>query len=385
MPLRFLLSGGQASDIAYAQPLLDKACIPGLRGRPRKRCRWLLADKGYDAEALRRYCDRYRMQPVIPLRSMRRKPKPGLLRLFDRPKYRQRNIIEHDRVAEGEPPNRYALRQARERFCRNGLVGLCHAVHTAILFVQSLVAKLRSKDEVNLAGLTRQSIFRPSRIATSHLFILELLENTLKKLFVASTCAALLSGCVGDFASPPKWPWETSPCSGACNDEAANKAYSDAMAYCSKTQEYFYNGGKYIAGGRFVTAAVGTLAGAVLAPITSGAASTAWSGISGSSNALQASMDSNFTQAAAVRRRASVAEAGKIGILAYSAATTPGSRVTIAVSMAFNCSVAGASADASSLQAIAAAPFNPITPAWLPSIPVTVPSGAPGGPTPTAE
>ncbi len=28
VPLRFLLSGGQASDIAYAQPLLDKACIP---------------------------------------------------------------------------------------------------------------------------------------------------------------------------------------------------------------------------------------------------------------------------------------------------------------------------------------------------------------------
>ena len=77
-PLRFLLSGGQASDMAYAQPLLDEAYIPILRGRPRKRCRWLLADKGYDAEALRRYCDRYRMQPVIALRDMKRKPKPGL-------------------------------------------------------------------------------------------------------------------------------------------------------------------------------------------------------------------------------------------------------------------------------------------------------------------
>lgn len=64
VPLRFLLSGGRASDIAYAQPLLDEAYIPSLRGRPRKRCRWLLADKGYDAETLRRYCDRYRMQPV---------------------------------------------------------------------------------------------------------------------------------------------------------------------------------------------------------------------------------------------------------------------------------------------------------------------------------
>lgn len=34
------------------------------------------------------------MQPLMPLRSMKRKPKPGLPRLLDRPKYRQRNIIE---------------------------------------------------------------------------------------------------------------------------------------------------------------------------------------------------------------------------------------------------------------------------------------------------
>ncbi|WP_139182075.1 IS5 family transposase [Pseudomonas flexibilis] len=94
IPLRFLLSPGQASDISNAQAVLDQVRIPGKPGRPRKRCRWLLADKGYDAEHLRQYRDRYRMQPVIPLRSMKRKARPGLPRLFDRPKYRQRNIIE---------------------------------------------------------------------------------------------------------------------------------------------------------------------------------------------------------------------------------------------------------------------------------------------------
>ncbi len=95
IPLRFLPSGGQASDISYAQPLSDGVSIPSSqRGRLRKRYKWLLADKGYDAEALRRDCGQYRMQPVIPLRSMKRKPKPGLPRLFDRPKYWQRNIIE---------------------------------------------------------------------------------------------------------------------------------------------------------------------------------------------------------------------------------------------------------------------------------------------------
>ena len=40
VPLRFLLSGGQASDISYAQPILDEVSIPSSqRGRPRKRCK----------------------------------------------------------------------------------------------------------------------------------------------------------------------------------------------------------------------------------------------------------------------------------------------------------------------------------------------------------
>lgn len=94
VPLRFLLSPDHAGDISNAQALLDQVRIPGKPGQPRKRCRWLPADKGCDAEHLCQYCDRYRLQPVIPLRTMKRKRKPGLPRLLDRPKHRQRNIIE---------------------------------------------------------------------------------------------------------------------------------------------------------------------------------------------------------------------------------------------------------------------------------------------------
>lgn len=94
VPLHFTLSGGQASDISHAQPLLDGVQVYTGWDRPRKRCRKLVADKGYDAESLRRYCDRYRMQPVIPYGVMKRKPKPGLPRLLDKPKYRERNVIE---------------------------------------------------------------------------------------------------------------------------------------------------------------------------------------------------------------------------------------------------------------------------------------------------
>lgn len=75
-------------------PLLEQISLPGSKGRPRKRCRYVLADKGYDSQALRQYCDRYGMQPVIPLRQMHRKPRRGLPRLFDKPQYRKRNVIE---------------------------------------------------------------------------------------------------------------------------------------------------------------------------------------------------------------------------------------------------------------------------------------------------
>lgn len=51
-------------------------------------------DKGYDSETLWHHCDRVGMQPLIARRKMRRKPRPGLPRLFDQPTYRQCNVIE---------------------------------------------------------------------------------------------------------------------------------------------------------------------------------------------------------------------------------------------------------------------------------------------------
>ncbi|TWC63146.1 transposase [Pseudomonas sp. SJZ103] len=84
-----MLSPGQEADSRYFMPLLEQISLPGSKGRPRKRCRCVLADKGYDSQILRQYCDRYGMQPIIPLRKMHRKP-----RLFDRPQYKKRNVIE---------------------------------------------------------------------------------------------------------------------------------------------------------------------------------------------------------------------------------------------------------------------------------------------------
>lgn len=93
-PLTFTLSPGQQADSQHFIHLLEQVRLPGTRGRPRKRCRRIVADKGYDSETLRRYYDRVGIQPVIARRKMRRKPRPGLPRLFDQPMYRQRNAIE---------------------------------------------------------------------------------------------------------------------------------------------------------------------------------------------------------------------------------------------------------------------------------------------------
>jgi transposase len=93
-PLTFTLSPGQEADTRHFIPTMETIHLPGSAGRPRKRCRYVVADKGYDSDALRYYCDRHRMKPIIPQRKMHRKPRPGLPRGFDKPKYRERNVVE---------------------------------------------------------------------------------------------------------------------------------------------------------------------------------------------------------------------------------------------------------------------------------------------------
>lgn len=112
-----------------------------------------VADKGYDAESLRQYCDRYRMQPVIPYRAMRRKPKPGLPRLLVKPEYRERNVIErlfcwlkeHRRLRD-------PLLQTHNKLCRDGYTGLLPAVFTTPHFVQGLGRTLHQR----CTGYTRE-------------------------------------------------------------------------------------------------------------------------------------------------------------------------------------------------------------------------------------
>ncbi|HBN61451.1 MAG TPA: IS5 family transposase [Halomonas sp.] len=93
-PLAFTLSPGQEADSRHFVATLESIHLPGGVGRPRKRSRYMVADKGYDSDELRRYCDRHGIKSVIAQRNMHRRTRPGLPRRFDKPKYRQRNAIE---------------------------------------------------------------------------------------------------------------------------------------------------------------------------------------------------------------------------------------------------------------------------------------------------
>ena len=78
-PRVLLLSAGNTNDITMAQALVEAA-------GPIKR---LLADRGYDADHLRKRLRDLNAEAVIPTTTSRRQPIP-----YDKAAYRQRNTVE---------------------------------------------------------------------------------------------------------------------------------------------------------------------------------------------------------------------------------------------------------------------------------------------------
>jgi len=78
LPLRFLFSAGQESDIGYAPRLIE-----GVNGSN------VIGDKGYDSDALREVIDKQNCTPVIPGRSNRKEPIE-----YDKHTYKERHLVE---------------------------------------------------------------------------------------------------------------------------------------------------------------------------------------------------------------------------------------------------------------------------------------------------
>lgn len=143
----------------------------------------------------------------------------------------------------------------------------------------------------------------------------------------------------------------------SCNRTDAMVAYINAKDFCRKVQNYYEKGGNISDSTKFGIGMFGTLAGAVFAPISHGTASTAWSGLSGATNGIQASFDETFSASVRSNRLSAVAVAAQTGDTAYqNAGDDNAKRVEAAVNMATACANAPAVADKKTLEAVSGIP-----------------------------
>lgn len=77
---------------------MDGVMIRRPQGRPRKRPRQVVGDKGYDCPRIRTWLRAHRIKAVIPQKKTRY-PRTGRPCAFDRAAYRRRNAIEPRREA----------------------------------------------------------------------------------------------------------------------------------------------------------------------------------------------------------------------------------------------------------------------------------------------
>lgn len=81
LPVHFELSAGQASDISRAESLLDGTPVS----------EYVIADKGYDSQALRDHIEARGSQPVIPRRKNNRRGNEDM----DWCLYKYRHLVEN--------------------------------------------------------------------------------------------------------------------------------------------------------------------------------------------------------------------------------------------------------------------------------------------------
>ncbi len=78
MPLEFVITAGQASDIGQAQVLMGSDA-----------CDYLLADRGYDSDLFRQFLQEKQITPVIPGKKNRINEV-----IYDQHIYKERNAVE---------------------------------------------------------------------------------------------------------------------------------------------------------------------------------------------------------------------------------------------------------------------------------------------------
>jgi transposase len=91
LPLGVLVESAQKAEVRLAEAALAQVKVTRPVGRPRTRPKELVADRGYDSEALRRRLRARGIKPCIP---RRRNARPRRGRKPDLSGYRQRWVVE---------------------------------------------------------------------------------------------------------------------------------------------------------------------------------------------------------------------------------------------------------------------------------------------------
>ncbi|HSH85767.1 MAG TPA: hypothetical protein VK958_00800 [Methylophilus sp.] len=190
-----------------------------------------------------------------------------------------------------------------------------------------------------------------------------------KLMIFAVGLSFTLSGCstfqrLTDTESPT-WPWKGDGIKGACpNSETtlacseleALNAYVKAMEFCRLVHNYYENGGTMAKGTKFGIGILGAVSGAVLAPITTGGASTAFASFSGAANGMQTSFEENFSSSFNLSKQIAVADEGRNGVSSFNSAITSqlshNDKVGIAIGIAYKCSVAANKTDSAVITAL---------------------------------
>lgn len=94
LPLDALLTPGQTHESTQFERVMEHVAIPRASGRVRRRPRRLAADRSYDAKRIRTWLRQHGIEPVIPPKKRKGKPKPGRPVSYNKERYRRRSTIE---------------------------------------------------------------------------------------------------------------------------------------------------------------------------------------------------------------------------------------------------------------------------------------------------
>ena len=166
----------------------------------------------------------------------------------------------------------------------------------------------------------------------------------------------------------PSWPWISDDgktivpvcraADGNCTEADVITNLSLASHFCRKVQNHYESGGFSSNEAKMTIATIGTLSGAVFAPLGKGSATKAWAGLSGSTNALQAALDQSFSATMILRSRAAVLQAYDENYRELNNAATANAKVERIIVMAASCAMAPANAELNSLKSAINAPTS---------------------------